>query len=78
VTTPIRSLAAVLVAALLGLVLSLLGVSYLAIGLAGGPPAFMILGGAFVAAGLLLDGVWLLLRARARTARGRETATLCG
>jgi hypothetical protein len=75
-TKPIRSLAAVVVAAILALVLSLLGVAYLAIGLAGGPPAFMALGGAFVAAGLVFDGLWLLLRARARAARERATATL--
>ena len=75
-TTPTRSLAAVLVAAILALVLSLLGVAYLAIGLAGGPQAFLVLGGAFVAAGMVLDGVWLPLRASARAARERETAAL--
>jgi hypothetical protein len=73
-TTPTRSIAAVLVAAIVALVLFLLGVAYLAIGLAGGPHAFTVLGAVLVATGLVLDGVWLRLRTRARAAGERESA----
>jgi hypothetical protein len=73
-TTPTRSIAVVVAAAIVALVLSLLGVAYLAIGLAGGPQAFTVLGAVFVAAGLVLDGVWLRLRTRARARGERETA----
>jgi hypothetical protein len=77
-TTPARGIAAVVVDAILALVLSLLGVAYLAIGLAGGPEAFIALGAVFVAAGLVLDGVWLFLRARARAAGERDGAARRG
>ena len=73
-TPPTRSIAAILVAAILALVLLLLGVAYLAIGLAGGPQPFTALGAVFVAASLVLAGVWLRLRTRARVLGERETA----
>jgi hypothetical protein len=63
---------AVVALAIVALVFSLLGIAYTVVGVAGGPAS--ILGPACLAAALVLGGVFVPLRARARAAQAALTA----
>ena len=66
-----------IVCAILALVLTILGVTFLAVGLAGGgddPEGFRVVGGALLVTGLLLTGVAAVARSRRRAAARRRRA----
>ena len=64
----------VIAVAICAFVFTLLGIAYTVVGFAGGPEAFRVLGPGFLAGGIVLGGITLPARRKARAAAAAQTA----